>query len=71
MGAKRLIIDAKPSGRTFGSRAGGEGAKRAAGRSLSTPTFPRRRRGNVGHHLDQKPQGFWDQVHALVGSPNL
>jgi hypothetical protein len=21
---------------------------------------------NDGHHLDQKPQGFWDQVYALV-----
>jgi len=37
MGAKRPIIDAKPSRRTFGSRAGGEGGKRAAGRSLATP----------------------------------
>ena len=37
MDAKRPIIDAKPSSRTFGSRAGGEGGKRAAGRSLATP----------------------------------
>ena len=37
MDAKRPIIDAKSSGRTFGSRAEGEGAKRATGRSLSTP----------------------------------
>jgi len=37
MDAKQPIIDAKPSSRTFGSRAGGEGGKRAAGRSLATP----------------------------------
>jgi len=35
MGAKRPIIDAKPPSRTFGSRARGEGGKRAAGRSLA------------------------------------
>jgi len=22
--------------------------------------------GNAGHHLDQNPPGFWDQVHAFV-----
>ena len=37
MDAKRPIIDAKPSSRTFGSRARGGGGKRAAGRSLATP----------------------------------
>jgi hypothetical protein len=36
MGGKRPVIKAKPSGRTVGSRAGGEGGNRASGRSLAT-----------------------------------
>ena len=26
---------------------------------------------NDGHHLDQRPKGFWDQVYVMVMSQSL